>query len=225
MIGDSNNIVERVKRLIPNRWFSYVAPYRDAIVGGIADLSAWNYKLIGYARAQTRLATAYGIWLDILCYDFTGRYLTRNGLQDDAFRALIKATILQERVTRAGMIYAITTLTGNEPWIFEPWNTYDTGAYSSRTRGHKYGSMGYGVGRGGYGNMKLNHQVFIKVKRSASSGVPGIGGYGSKISGYGTGRSEYIGRFITPIGVTNELIYKLINLTKPTGTIAWVQIS
>lgn len=221
-MGDTNSILSRVKRLIPNHWFAWTAPYRDAIMGGLSDSAAWNYSLIIYARAQSRLNTAYGIWLDILAFDFTGRFLTRDGLQDDAFRAMIRATILQERVTRAGMILAVRTLTGNTPWVFEPWNTYDTGAYSSRTRNVYYGSMGYGVGRGGWGTMQLHHQAFIRVTRSASSGVPGIGGYGDSVSGYGVGRTEYTGSLL---GVTDRTIYKLINITKPTGTIAWVQIN
>jgi hypothetical protein len=35
------------------------------------------------------------------------------------------------------------------PKVFEPWNTYDTGAYGVPT-------VGYGVGQGGWGNMNLS---------------------------------------------------------------------
>ena len=219
-IGSSANILSRVRSLIPRRWFKWGAPIRDAILGGLSDSAAWNYVLIGYARAQTRLASAYGVWLDILAYDFLGRTLVRNGTADNTFRAVIKATILQERVTRAGMINAVTTLTGKTPWVFEPWNTYDTGAYSGKNG--KYGSMGYGVGRGGYGNMKLPCQTFMKVTRSAGSGIPGVAGYGSDIAGYGQGAIEYAGPNTELSGVTDAMIYQLINMTKPTGTTCWV---
>lgn len=225
-IGSSANILDRVRKVLPKGWFQWAAPYRDAIIGGLSDSAAWNYGLITYARAQTRLATAYGVWLDIFAYDFLGRTLTRNGAPDNSFRAMIDATILQERVTRAGMIAAVTTLTGNAPWVFEPWNTYDTGAYSGiRSRGGKqYGSMGYGVGRGGYGNMKLTAQTFMKVTQKPGAGIPGVGGYGSSIAGYGRGAMEYAGPNVEQSGVTDAMIMRLITLTKPTGTTVWVAI-
>src|SRR5258708_29848594 len=40
------------------------------------------FRSILYARAQSRLSTAYGIWLDIFAYDFLGRFLIRNGVED-----------------------------------------------------------------------------------------------------------------------------------------------
>lgn len=320
VIGSSDNIVSRVKRLIPNRWFQYVAPYRDAVLGGLADSSAWLYGFIGYAKAQTRLSTAYGIWLDIFAFDFLGRTLIRSGANDATFRAIIRATILQERVTRAGMIDAVTKLVGAPPQMFEPWNPRDTGAYSSPRvsvpdlivnvtgtsggsgsgqiqlrvgdgtiasvdgfnsgdvvtitgvtgtlsangnftievsrvlpdntgriiligttagstdvytgggtvakhfppRRKQYGSMGYGVGRGGYGNMGLPGQVFMKIMRTTPSGVPNVGGYGNTVEGYGVGQAEYIGSTTELEGVTDAMIYQLISMTKPTGTTCWV---
>ncbi len=223
MIGDPTDITSRVKQLVPKGWFKWVAPYRDAIIGGLSDSASRCYGLIGYARAQTRLATSYGIWLDIFSYDFLGRFFVRRGAADDTFRALIRATILQERVTRAGMINAVKALTSNTPWIFEPWNTFDTGAYSSpAVGGPKYGSMGYGVGMGGWGSMNLPGQVFMKVARSAASGVPGVGGYSSNIAGYGVGAIEYVGPSSELAGVTDDMIYRLISTIKPTGTTMWV---
>lgn len=222
--GSSADIVLRVKRLIPSGWFKWLAPYRDAILGGLADVSSWCYALILYARSQSRLASAYGIWLDIFAYDFLGRFLTRSGAADDAFRVLIRATILQERVTRKGMVKAVTALTGNPPLIFEPWNTFDTGAYSS-PRGvgvPQYGSFGYNVGRGGYGNMALSAQAFMQVVRGSSSGVPNVGGYGNTVGGYGAGAIEYVGPGTELAGITDAMIFQMINFTKPTGTTMWV---
>jgi hypothetical protein len=218
--GSSSDITSRVKGLIPKRWFKWVAPYRDAIIGGLSDAASLCYNLILYARAQTRLATAYGIWLDIFAYDFLGRTIMRNKLADDTFRAIIRATILQERVTRAGMVKALMTLTGKTPSIFEPWNTFDTGAYSNAST--PYGSMGYGQGRGGYGSMNLPGQTFIKVARGSPSGVPNVDGYGNVIAGYGAGSIEYVGPGTELSGVTDAMIYQLINMTKPTGSTCWV---
>jgi hypothetical protein len=220
--GDKVDILSRVKQLIPKRWFKWVAPYRDAIIGGLSDSAAWNYTLVTYARAQTRVATAYGIWLDIIAYDFLGRFLTRNNAADDTFRVIIRATILQERVTRKGMIAAVTALTGKAPSVFEPWNTGDTGAYSGP--GFTCGQFGYGVGNGGYGSMGLPCQVFMQVHRGAGSGVPGVDGYGGPSGGYGQGAIAYVGQSSELSGVTNDMIYKLINMTKPTGSTTWVAI-
>lgn len=222
--GSSADILFRVKGLIPKGWFSWTAPYRDAVMGGLSDSASWCYGLISYARSQLRLATAYGIWLDIVAMDFLGTFLPRKGYQDDAYRVILKATILQERVTRQGMINAITALTGITPNVFEPWNTYDTGAYSppAGTGGTLYGSMGYGVGRGGYGNMALKSQVFIQVHRIYPAGIPNVAGYGISIGGYGVGSLEYTGVNLTQIGVTNQMILDLINKTKPVGCRVWV---
>jgi hypothetical protein len=238
--GSSSDIVSKVKRLIPNRWFSYVATQRDAILGGLADISSWCYALIYYARSQTRLSTAYGIWLDIFSYDYLGFYLPRNGMIDDAYRKLIKSTILQQRVTRAGMISAITTVTGNTPWIFEPNSAYDCGAYSAARGGTQYGTMGYGVGQGGYGNMALNNQTFIRAWITSPSGIPVVGGYSGAVKigaggyngpGYAGvdvankgGAIEYAGSQLALTGVTQSILYNLIAKTKPTGNIAWVAI-
>lgn len=223
VIGSAANILDRVKALLPNRWFSWVAPYRDAIIGGIAGSAAWSFTLIGYARAQTRLATAYGIWLDILCFDFLGGVLTRSGLQDDNFRTLIRATILQERVTRAGMMAVVTRVTGIAPSVFEPWNTGDTGAYGNKAAGViAGGQFGYGVGQGGYGNMNLPGQSLMQVHRTTPSGVPNVDGYTGTLGGYGGGAIEYVGSSSALEGVTDALIYQVINITKPTGSIVWV---
>lgn len=226
--GSSADIQSRILQVLPKRWFKWVAPYRDAIIGSASDGAAWCYSLVQYAKAQTRLRTAYGVWLDIYCYDFLGRTLTRNGAQDNAFRAMIKATILQERVTRNGMVNALTTLTGKAPKIFEPWNTNDTGAYSAPAGSGPPrcgGTMGYGVGVGGYGNMLLPCQAFITVHRGAGSGIPVVGGYGNVVEGYGVGYTEYAGPHVEQTGITNTMIYQIINQTKPTGTTSWVAIT
>ncbi|WP_316227820.1 hypothetical protein [Bradyrhizobium sp. SZCCHNR3015] len=225
--GSPDDILDRVKKTLPGRWFAWVAPYRDALIGGLADSASWCYGLIGYARAQTRIATAYGIWLDLIARDFLADFLTRNGMSDDSFRARLRATILQERVTRKGMINAITALTGNAPVIFEPWNPGDAGAYSGA--GFSCGQFGYGVGRGGYGSMNLPGQIFMQVKRGSPSGIPNIGGWANKAlgittpGGYGVGSLAYVNSKSRLTGITDAIIYDVINKTKPTGLIVWVK--
>jgi hypothetical protein len=213
--GDANDILSRVKQVIPYRWFSFVAPFRDAVLGGPSDLAAWCYSWVGFARLQSRIATSTGPFLDLIALDFTGRYLQRNGTVDNTFRARIQATILQERVTRKGMINALTALTGTAPIIIEPWNTRDIGAYGAPT-------TAYGVSR--YGSMQLPAQVFIIVKVGATPGVPNTAGYGTAVAGYGAPLAIWSGLSLSTGGITDEDIYSTILATKPTGSIAWTQI-
>lgn len=224
--GSSQDIQNRVRGVIPKRWWSWDSwntGIVGAIVGGLSDVASWCYGLISYAKAQTRLATAYGIWLDIFAYDFLGMVLPRNGAIDDAYRALIKSTILQERVTRNGMTQVVQQLTTAAPFIFEPWHTGDTGAYSSpNAGGFKCGQFGYGVGKGGYGNMGLPGQVFIGLYRTGFSGIPNVDGWGGTTAGWGAGSIEYAGQYTTLTGITNQMILDAINNTKPTGVTCWV---
>lgn len=263
--GDSNDILSRVKKLIPYGWFSSTAPIRDAVLGGMSDVTSSFYNLLVYAQQQARIATAGGPFLDIIAYDYLGRFLQRNGESDEVFRNQILSTVLQERVTRAGMTGVMGKLTGNTPTIFEPWNPYDTGCYqpgsaikytfSTSTLGGSTtvytptqlvstinkaeasvlstsGQFGYGVGRGGWGNMKLPGQVFIKQQRGSYSGIPNVAGYSSKVKnvtigagGYGVGNIAYGGPGLVPIGVTDQVIQLTIVNAKPSGVTAWLQIT
>lgn len=228
----SDDILERVKKLLPKRWFAWTAPNRDAIIGGLSDSAAFYKSFIDYARLQTRLATVTGIWLDIFSFDYLGRYLYRNGAIDSAFRLIVQATILQERVTRAGMVSAISKLVGIPPQIIEPWNPNDCGGYGIR-------NVGYGRA-GAWGSIALQNQVFIKISRSglAPSGVPSINGYGGWNSGYASpatsaiiltsttfGSAEYVGSAVAQIGITDDIIEQIIGATRPTATIAWIRFA
>jgi hypothetical protein len=250
--GTSADILTRVKALIPNRWFTYVAPLRDAVLGGLSDSAAWCYQWVAYAVQQSRLATSTGPFLDIIAYDFFQRNLLRNGSNDAAFLARIKALLFQERVTRAGMVNVLTTLTGKAPIIFEPWNTGDTGAYGIAmayagfnpgfANGGGYGvALGYGDnagdfyvagnsteqasgGAGAYGSLLLPAQVFITAFRPGLQGIPGVDGYGGSIGGYGGGAIEYTSPDMITGAVTDADIYNAVTLTKPTGTVAWTRL-
>jgi hypothetical protein len=217
MTGDANDMLTRLRALLPP-WFPNqgFAPVLDGALTGIATTLAFLYSLYAYAQLQTRIATATDAFLDLIAYDYLGFILQRNGASDAVFGPNIRATILQERVTRAGMISALIALTGKTPVIFEPWNPEDTGCYGGP-------ACGYGVA-GGYGSVNLPGQVFIKAYRGAGSGVPNIGGYGSPPGGYGVGALEYIGPDIELSGITDDDIYETVSITKPAGVTAWVAI-
>lgn len=133
-IGDQGNMLSRLKSTLPSGWFSFVAPVRDAVLGGIAASLAWNYSFFSTVKLQTRIATATGYFLDIASYDFLGLgLLRRSGEPDDSFRARIAPEIFRERVTRKGLAEAAEILTGNVPKIIELWNTGDCGAWDTGT--------------------------------------------------------------------------------------------
>ena len=222
-------------------------------MGGIADVAAWSYSLLTYARMQTRLATASGLWLDLLAYDFLGLYLRRKGLNDEAFRTKIRATILQERVTRAGMASVLTQITGRAPTIFEPWNTGDAGAWnqgvigwSGAAAGTQPGggwnvasgwdtnASGYNIqtssyqgsgGAGGWGTNLMPSQVLIQTFPPLSQGVPFVGGWNQGPSAWNGGITEFIDDSANLVGALTEAdVYATVAATKPTGVVAWVNI-
>src|SRR5580698_3442021 len=152
--GDANDMLGRIKSLLPARWFPDSTPVLDALLSGAAWALSLIYGLIQYAQLQTRIATATDGFLDLISFDFFGTNLPRRAQEADTpFRARILATLLREKVTRNGMIAALVNLTGRTPFIFEPARPADTGAYSVST-------SGYGVA-GGYGSLMLPAQFFI----------------------------------------------------------------
>ena len=214
--GDSTDMLSRIKRVLPPRWFAYAAPLRDAVLGGLADQLAWIYSLIAFAKLQTRVSTATGFFIDLIAFDYFGTFLRRRAAElDGAFVARIKKEILRERVTRRGMIQALTDLTGKSPIVFEPRSTFDAGGYGTH--------FGYGVA-GGWGNVALNNQVFLTVYRPGLQGVPGVDGYGGGLGGYGVGQLEYVNASMVMGAVTDADIMNTIEATKPTGVTCWTKL-
>lgn len=251
--GDSADIQSRVTKTIPPRWFSTGAPIANAIIGGLSDLASWLYALLYYAKAQMRLATASGPWLDIYSYDFLGLFLKRKGLADTDFRAKIKQTILQERVTRAGMISTVEALTGSTPIIFEPWSTYDAGAWNSPNgafegrafscapgggwnvaSGWNVNASGYNItrasfpaadGAGGWGSTSMPAQVLVTVRAPVAQGIPTIGGFDQGPAAWDGGIGEWADDAMLGIGELSDAeIYETVAITKPTGVVAWTRI-
>ena len=217
-IGDATDMLARIKRVVPSRWFAYVAPLRDAVLGGLADQLAWIYSFIALAKLQTRISTATGFFLDLIAFDYFGAFIQRRVAElDTAFQSRIKKELIRERVTRKGMVQALTDLTGSKPSVFEHCSARDTGGYGVAA------SMGYGVA-GGYGNLALPAQVFLIVTWPGLAGIPGIAGYGNSQGGYGVGAVEYVNPSMVTGAVTDTDIYATIEATKPTGVTCWTQL-
>jgi hypothetical protein len=81
-----------------------------------AVVLAFAYSLFAYAKAQTRIRTASGIWLDIVAQDFFGTRIVRAaGQNDDSFRSIILANLLRPQATRQAISDVIEALTGFAP--------------------------------------------------------------------------------------------------------------
>jgi hypothetical protein len=216
IVGSTENIAARLFNLLPPSWFPNPAPNVSTVLQGFANVGAFAYGLISFAKLQTRISTASGFFLDLVAVDYFGRFIRRRVAEaDSTFMARIKKELVRERVTRKGMIQALTDLTGKAPIVFEPWNTSDAGGYGTH--------CGYGVA-GGWGSTLLPAQVFLTVYRPGLQGVPGVDGYGGGLGGYGVGAIEYVGPSMIAGTVTDSDVYATIEATKPSGVICWTKL-
>jgi hypothetical protein len=218
MTGDTNDMLARIKSVLPARWFADTTPILDALLTGLA--TAWSalYGLLLNVKAQTRIATASGISLDIASTDYFGTALPRRaGESDSAFSARIRANLLAPRGTRAALVLALTNLTGRPPQIFEPLNPTDTGGYNSYT-------CGYGLS-GGWGSENLPFQFFVTAYRPNASPVGNAGGYSQGPGGYGIAPMVYADTAEAPGVIADADIYAAAAAVLPVATIAWMNIS
>lgn len=187
-------------------------------------MGAWAFKLAAYAKLQGRVSSATDVFLDIAARDYTGtRTVRRLYESDESFRPRLIASLLPSGATRAALYARLFSLTGNPPWIFEPTQPMDTGAYG-------YGGLGYNHA-GGYGSLALPFQAFVSVKRPVSQGVPYFAGYSGNLShpvyapgGYGVGLLAYSNIAQAFGGVTDADINQAISNVQPAGVTAWTKI-
>jgi hypothetical protein len=216
--GDSQDMLGRLKALIPPTWYGDDSPIRDAILTGCASALSWCYSLYLYAKLQTRINTATDGWLDIAAYDFFGKNLPRSaGQSDDLFRNTIRTNLFRERGTRQSIIKVLEDLTGKTPDIFEPSRPQDTGAYRGA-------SLGYGLA-GGYGSILIPYQAFVTAYRPDGAGIPFVAGYSAVSAGYSdASRGEYASTGMISGLITDTQIYEAIASVKMEGTLVWVKI-
>ena len=220
-IGDQGDMQARIRAVLPNGWFPDATPVLDALLAGLGAAWAWVYSLILYAQAQTRIASATDVFLDIIAADFFAtKMLRRPGEPDATYRGRIGANLLAPSGTRAALVRRLSLLTGRAPAIFEPTRPDDTGAYAT-------GSLGYGVA-GAWGSLALPYQVFVTAYRPQGSGIAAVAGYGPGngwAGGYGVGPIEYASLAMAAGQVTDAEIQAAVAETMPAASIAWMRIS
>lgn len=127
--GDVNDFIKRIKQDSLAPWFGDDTPNLDAFLTAFATSGAFIYQLKEYLKAQTRIKTSTGFFLDLVAKDYFGdKLLRRQNENDDSYRNRILANLILERATRTGLYQALLTLTGRAPILFEPWNVQDTNA-------------------------------------------------------------------------------------------------
>jgi hypothetical protein len=223
VIGDQSDFLGRLRSVLPVRWFPDFTPVLDALLGGLACGWTSIYQQLQYVRAQTRIATATDIWLDVVAQDYFGSRVTRRTGQDDApFRAAIQRELFRERGTRMAVVSVLQDLTGRPPQIFEPCRPGDTGGYASSTGGG--GGVGYGCA-GGWGSLTLPFQCFITAYRPIGGGIAMISGWSSSGGAYGQGAIEYATLTMVQAQITDSDIYSAVAGVLPVATIGWTRIT
>lgn len=227
-IGDPNDIQSRLNRGMPQGWFGTFAdmlnakefPFVNAVIAGFANGLSFLYQLYAYAKLQTRISTASDGFLDLIAGDFFGTSLPRiQGEQDASYRARIKAQLIQQKETRAGIIATLQALTGRTPILFEPWYPPDTGAYNVAQ------SLAYNT-VGGWGSMQMPAQFLVTAFRAHSSqGIGNVAGYGISVGAYNTpSQINWSSLANWNANIPDSAIYAAVAQAKAAGVIAWVQI-
>lgn len=213
--GDLDDILQRLRAVLPPWFGNGGTPILSGALAGIAGGLASAYSLIAYAQLQTRLSTATDFFLDLASIDFFGAGLSRlRNETDDAFRARIKAAMFPERVTRPSIARVVRELTGAEPRIFEPSNTGDTGGYGV--------AMGWGAG-GAWGNLDMPYQAFIDYTLPNLRGIPGVNGWAGYHGGWGVGALAYAALEDMPGYLSPETLGAAVQQNKAFGTLVWMR--
>ena len=181
------------------------------------------FGLLNYTQMQTRIRTTFNGWLDLTARDFFNHRIVRRQREtDNSFRGRIFTELLRDRCTRAAVYDLLLDLTGRPPIIFEPTNPQDTGCYGSHgspgTGGAAYGMSG------GWGNLNLPFQAFVRAFRAETPGIAMVNGWGGDIGGFGTGLSAYIDLDMNSSQADDAELYQRVSDISPAITMVWMSI-
>ena len=170
--GTCADMVSRMRAVLPPSWFPLTAPgattsatpVLDGVLAGIGCGWAYCYTLIQFVIQQSRISSATGSFLDMICADFFGTTIKRIPDElDGGFRARIKANLLLPRATRSAVSQAVAALLGAAPLLFEPFRAADTGGYGGAMAGGAGGGGGYGTAGLRLGSSSVPFQYLIAV--------------------------------------------------------------
>lgn len=217
--GSPADLVDRLGRVLPGGWFADQAPVLDTVLNALAAGWSGLFQLLTTTQAQTRIATASSIFLDMTSQDFLGATLPRRTAEpDDSYRIRIERAILRTHNTRADVLNAILSVTNRPPRLIEPARIADTGSWNGRT------NFAYGAA-GAWGTRNLPFQFMVNAYRPVGTGIAHCFGYGTPAAGYGVGAAQYATPSIIASQVLDADIYAAIAAVLPAATTAWVAIS
>lgn len=224
--GDQQDIVGRLQSYLPRGWFGdwSQAPLIGGVLNGIASVFAVSYTLIMFFKAQMRLGTSTGGWIDLWAADFFGGTLPRKPNESDAsYIARIQYTIFQQRATRPAMIRVLTQLTGRAPVVFEPNRPLDTGCLGVNSGPNSF----CGIAR--MGSIAPIYAALITAYRPRVTGGSAGAAYTDAIviSALNTPVSQsYTGSLTAQVSAASDAdIYAAINTTRPVATNIGVAIT
>jgi hypothetical protein len=223
MIYSQQDIFLRIKETLPARWFGEETPILDSVVNCLSAGWVGLFNLLNYTQMQTRISTAFGEWLDLIARDFFRHRIKRRQRETDAsFRSRIFQELLRDRCTRAAVSTLLLDLTGRPPIIFEPTNPQDTGCYGS------LGSPGAGEAAycisGGWGNLDLPFQAFVRAFRPETAGIAMVNGWSGDIGGFGIGLSSYVSLDTNSSQAADAELYQRVSDIIPAVTIVWMSV-
>ncbi len=171
-IGTQADMALRLRSTLPAGWFpvsppapaASVTPVLDGLLAGLGAAWSFCFGLLNITAAQTRIGTAFGIFLDMISIDFFGSQLSRrSGEADDGFRQRISTSLISRRGTRQDVSRAVAQVTSAAPAICEPMRGADCGGYGSLSRPDAGGGLGYNTPGLHYGSGGLPFQCLLNV--------------------------------------------------------------
>jgi hypothetical protein len=224
MIYSQQEILSRIKKTLPSRWFSENTPVLDLLLNALAAGWVGLFSLLNFVTLQTRISTSVGIWLDLAARDFFGHRLRRRQRETDfSYQSRICKELLRDRCTRPALSDLLLDLTGQPATIFEPGNPQDTGCYGSLSP-VVLGMTAYNAA-GGWGSLQLPFQTFVRAMRPVTPGVAMVNGWGGFIGGYGMALSSYISPETNTSEPDDQEICREITRIAPAGAIVWISIT
>jgi hypothetical protein len=236
--GDVDDIVFRLRDNLPP-WFPNQgsAPVVDGILTGIASALSGIYALIQYARAQSRIQTSSGGWIDLTAWDFLGSRFTRlPGETDAAFLARLLPELVRRRVTRAAIQQALVQLTGFPVRIVEPGQLTDIGFMKLRGSGVtpiSFFRVDTMANPFRFSTRGRSCQFFIECVLPLTSSfgnnpMPAFNEYTSTLflrgtTGARSGPSAMISRGDVAAAGGSQAVFSLINAMRAAGITCWVK--
>jgi len=215
--GDQKDVAGRLVSILPPSWFPDPAANKWSLLQGFANVASWCFNLIAFAKLQTRISTATGVFLDLIAFDYFGRgFLRKRGQPDNSFSIGIKREVLRPRQTRAAIIEAVNDLTQTPVTVFEPWNAGDSGGFGR--------AFAFNEPTAAWGSNAYPYTIFVTAVEPAGAGIPGLSGFNDSWSGFGAGAFFFADLSTVSGLVTNQDIFNAIERSRAAGVTCWVNI-